>query len=149
VIQTFDFPTPAGTLRMERTYTEVNVEGLVADEKWRFTDSNGHEHAYGETRGDRYPTLRYVVDEWCYRDHGLYGGSDPDGHPAAGHYECLQCGETIRPGSREARNPERLVLTSVATYLNGEYVPKEEAERILGEAKTAHENDGKRYEYKL
>ena len=92
--QTAEYHLPEGILRLERTGEMVTWErGPV--ESWTFTDTQGHEHRYDHG----YPTLVRVVDEWCHVEHGLFGGADPDGHEAAGHWECLQCHEVIRPAT--------------------------------------------------
>lgn len=144
MLQTFDFETAEGTVRVERTYQEVNMQGPVADESWRFTDGNGHEHYYAKEKdpeaeyGSHYPTLAYVPGP------SYYCGDCGDEHEdyALSRYECRICGETVEPGSREPHNPEALVLTSQAAYLNGEFITREQAEDLLSAAETARRNDG-------
>jgi hypothetical protein len=126
--------TSDGILRVEREMTPVHYESDM-DRNWRFTDSHGHEHRCEYEAADHYPTLRYVVDEWCYRDHGLFGGSDPDGHPAAGHYECRQCGETVSPG---VTGPGTTMIAGLVTYyLDDQPVSRERAEEFITAAAAA------------
>jgi hypothetical protein len=149
--QTFEFPTAEGTVRVERIYQEINMQGPVADESWRFTDSNGHEHYYSDDRdpeadrGGHYPTLVYVPGPV------YYCGDCGDEHEdyAVSRYECRICGETVEPGSREPHNPEALVLTSQAAYLNGELITRERAEDLLSAAETARHGDGNEYRISL
>ena len=125
---------PLGTLRIEQDVIPVHYMH-AADENWRFTDAAGHEHYWtGEPLlmidGSHYPSLIYVVDEWCYRDHGLYGdASDPDGHPAAAHYECRLCGEHVSPGMT---GPGTTMIPGMRTaYLDDEPVSGERAEEVM------------------
>ncbi len=146
--QTFEFAVAEGTVRLERDYTEVNIGSRVADESWRFTDGNGHKHAYiGKPREpiDHYPTLVYVPGP------EYYCAECDDEHEdyAVSHYECRTCGEVIEPGSREPENPEALMLTRQGVYLNGEPITKERAEALVGAAMTAQKNDGNLYEVNL
>lgn len=127
MIQAFEFGTPDGLLRIERVYQDINVGGPVADEKWRYTDRRGHGHAYSRRRGRPYPTLTYKPGPvvWCndccerHEDQSL------------SWFECRACGEVIEPGARPARNPEAQLLVQVASYLDGELVDRERAERAL------------------
>lgn len=150
MIQTFDFPVADGTVRIERDYTEINTSMPVADEKWRVTDSNGHEHYYGAEKTDaeraaHYPTLIYVPGPSTYcPDCG-----DEHEDYAVSHFECRMCSETVTPGSREPVNPVAHVLNRQAAYLNGELISKERAERLLSEALTAEKNDGNLHEVSL
>jgi hypothetical protein len=57
------------------------------DPGWRHTDAHGHEHRY------KSDTLRWVQDEPDWID------VDGEEYPGDGHYECIQCGEHIQPGS--------------------------------------------------
>jgi hypothetical protein len=150
MIQTFDFTGTEGTIRIERTLTEINMEGPVADENWHAADSNGHEHAYSAERsaaerGSHYPTLVYVPGP------SYYCADCRDEHEdyAVSHYECRICGEHVRPGSREARNPEAMMLTGQAAYLNGEPIGKERAEELLSAWQTAEKSDGNEYQIRL
>jgi DNA-directed RNA polymerase subunit RPC12/RpoP len=150
MMQTFDFLVTGGKLRVERTYQEINVAGPVADEKWRATDSNGHEHHYADERteaerGSHYSTLVYVPGP------SYYCGDCGDEHEdyAVSHYECRICGEEVQPGSREPNNPEAMVLTQQAAYLNGALVSRERAEQLLSDWMTLEKNDGNRHEVRL
>jgi hypothetical protein len=147
--QAFEFPTAEGTVRIERTYQEINVEGPVADESWRFTDGNGHKHYHSnakdaERRG-HYPTLVYVPGP------EYYCGDCGDEHEdySVSHYECRICGETVEPGSREPHNPEAFVLTRQAAYLNGGFITRERAEDLLSAAETARHADGNEHRISL
>jgi hypothetical protein len=149
--QTFEFATAEGVVRVERDYQEINVQGPVADESWRFTDGNGHEHCYrGEKdpeaeRGGHYPTLVYVPGP----DYYCTGCNDEHEDYAVSHYECRICGETVEPGSREPRNPEALMLTRQAAHLDGELITRERAEDLLSAAETARHADGNEYRISL
>ena len=69
------------------------------DTAWRFVDKAGHEHrwhadghpadSYNPESRHTLPTLVNVED--------APGGDD---YPAVSHYECKQCGEHVRPGTR-------------------------------------------------
>jgi hypothetical protein len=149
--QTFDFDVSEGVVRIERDYQEINMQGPVADESWRFTDANGHEHYYREEKdpeaehGGHYPTLVYVPGP------GYYCADCGDEHEdyAVSHCECRACGLTVEPGSREPNNPEALVLTSQAAYLDGELITRERAEELLSAAETARHADGNEYRISL
>jgi hypothetical protein len=146
VTQAFEFATGQGMLRIERVYTDINMRGPVADERWRFTDSHGHEHYCQRSEdGDPYPTLTYVPGpEYscgeCRDDHEDYDVS---------HYECKICHETVEPGTREARNPEARVMTSAAAYLDGQLISRERAEVIINEMLAAEAGDGSTYKVDL
>jgi hypothetical protein len=63
---------------------EVTSNMPRPDPDWRHTDSSGHEHWYQSD------TLRWVIDEeWIDEDND---------ERSSGHYECVRCGEHIRPG---------------------------------------------------
>ena len=146
--QTFEFAVAGGTIRLERDYTEVNIASRVADERWKFTDSNGHEHSYTSKprdHGDHYPTLIYVPGPTYY----CADCNDEHEDYAVSRYECRTCGEAIVPGSREPQNPEALVLNRQSIYLNGEPVTKEHAEELLSAAMTAQAPEGEIHEVKL
>ena len=150
MLQTLEFEVAGGILRIERNLTEVNMVSRVADETWRATDSNGHEHAYSAERtdaghGSHYPTLAYVPGP------SYYCGECGDEHEdyAVSHYECRACGEHVQPGSREPRNPEAMVLTGQAAYLNGELITRERAEELLSAAMTEQAGDGAVHEVRL
>lgn len=92
------------------------------DPGWRYTDRAGHVHtpAVERTAGDGgdpkivgYPTL-----VWTTEDHECFDLCEDDGCPA--WWECPQCGEHIRPGSRAGRPG---VMRGMTTYeIDGEPV---------------------------
>jgi hypothetical protein len=120
-----------GELRIEQDVIPVHYESDL-DPGWRFTDAAGHEHyyVYVYLGGEHYPTLAYVVDEWCHSDHDMFGGGyDEDGHPAVAHYECRICGEHVTPGMR---GPGTTYVPGMhQVFLNGEPISRERAEEIL------------------
>jgi hypothetical protein len=117
---------PEGLLRIEMTLQHVTWED-GPDEWWKFTDANGHQHAYAETslyvpirdetprglkrarkrrkagkapktRPTHYPTLFLVITE-RHRCYGDEGLYNHDPHwVETTHYECRICGLTIEPG---------------------------------------------------
>lgn len=84
------------TLTFEERGEWVAMGVTTADDKWRGTDSNGHEHYY--ERG--YPTLDLIVDaeHWCDGREGLYS-HDPHMAVDESHYECKLCREVVEPGT--------------------------------------------------
>lgn len=89
------------TLHREVDFITYETNHPDPDPNWRFTDAAGHQHQHEKT-GERYPTLRYVIDgqHWC---DGISEGSDihdPHMQVDVSHYECAQCHEHIRPGMR-------------------------------------------------
>lgn len=73
---------------------EVTSSLPTADESWRFTDTQGHEHRYEHG----YPTLELVIDaeHWCNGNEGFMR-HDPHMAVDEAHYECLICREVIAP----------------------------------------------------
>jgi len=141
---TIEMALPEGVLLIERTLQEITWED-AADEHWRFTDVNGHEHAFakqsaegevwrkGKRRKDRlthYPTLRLIIDRrWtCYEEHGI-GLSAPEPHTVEEtHYECRECGERIEPGHGPGSTT---IPTREAAYLDGELISRERRDELL------------------
>ena len=84
------------TLTHEQHGEWVTMGVRTADEHWRATDSNGHDHYYKSG----YPTLDLVIDEshWCDGREGLYS-HDPHEAVDASHYECKTCRETMEPST--------------------------------------------------
>lgn len=82
------------TLTHEQRGEWVTMGVRTADERWLFTDANGHEHRYDHG----YPTLELIVDEshWCDGREGLYS-HDPHEAVDACHYECITCRDVIEP----------------------------------------------------
>lgn len=62
------------------------------DPAWRHTDNAGHRHSGDSLRA----TLRLVVDQegWC---NGECGSGEPHSYTIQWHWECLECGETVKP----------------------------------------------------
>ena len=79
---------------MERDVIEVTSERYTPNERWRYTDRQGHEHYYDHG----YPTLDLVIDSehWC---DGSEGWAHHDPHMAVdeSHHECKVCREVIEP----------------------------------------------------
>lgn len=73
---------------------DITSERATPNERWKFTDADGHEHYYD--RG--YPTLEYVVDvqHWCDGTEG-FALHDPHMQVDRGHYECMECRVIIEP----------------------------------------------------
>lgn len=73
----------------------VTSLGSKPDPNWSFTDAAGHFHAYDQTPGMDYPTLRRRIEVVpCYEpDHG----EDCDGASIT-HLHCVICDEEIEPG---------------------------------------------------
>jgi hypothetical protein len=81
-------------VEVDQEYIDVTSERPSPNERWRHTDSNGHEHRYDHG----YPTLEFVVDaeHWCDGTEG-FALHDPHMHVDEGHYECQECRERIEP----------------------------------------------------
>jgi hypothetical protein len=106
--------TAAGKrFRVERDKVDVTPMS-EPDPAWRFTDSHGHEHAWVN---EEVPTLRTIVD---------YEGGDE--FPSVWHYECVLCGDTVRPGLR-AVTERRYALGLTHCYIDDVPVSNEEFER--------------------
>jgi hypothetical protein len=90
---------------MRQDWIEVTSERSTPNERWQFTDANGHAHRYDHG----YPTLTYVVDaqHWCHGDEGLY---NHDEHWAVdeAHYECLICGVVVEPAMDPPYTPKHI-----------------------------------------
>ena len=100
--------------------------GPSPDPKWKFTDSEGHEHSAYPESPDRptWPTLKWVVDEtyWCE--------TCRDEHES-GHHECAVCGETIEPGM-VMKPPETMTRPGlVERFIDDVPVTKEIWDRAL------------------
>lgn len=80
---------------LDRQTIDVTSDRETADESWRYTDKQGHEHRYNHG----YPTLDFIVDaeHWCDGTEGMYN-HDPHMVVDEAHYECKLCGQTIKPG---------------------------------------------------
>src|SRR5579859_3454487 len=80
---------------LEATMELIRVQyQSTLDEHWKFTDAAGHEHSYG-TEAFHYPTLNEIYEDEPCAAHG----EDPDYYPLS-HYECMDCGEHITPGTK-------------------------------------------------
>jgi hypothetical protein len=115
---------PRGVLRMERDV--IRVDYLTkADERWRFTDSHGHEHRW-HPGNDPYPTLRPVYEEpgWCDTCHEVH-------EDLIDHMECRQCGDTVTPGTTGPGTEMIPGMTSY--YLDDQPISPEEFEAIMNE----------------
>lgn len=87
---------PGYELNVDQQSEMVWTDLPQSDEHWTFVDAEGHGHFWqrgASKRDDHYPTLRWIVEP-CTMGH-----DDCDGE---GHYECVICGEEIRPGTRPA-----------------------------------------------
>ncbi|WP_329215324.1 hypothetical protein OG352_06605 [Streptomyces sp. NBC_01485] len=112
-------------LEVEHDGDWVQSDMPQPDPRWRATDSNGHEHYYAEG-SDRYPTLELVFGEpyWC---------EDCRDEHQDNWYECRQCREKVRPGTRIDSTPKWIAGPTYYS-LNGEPIGKERADEILAEA---------------
>ena len=108
-----------GTLRIEREWIDVTMMGgnWKYDPDWEFVDRAGHTHWRFDAR---FPTLVWVVDDVHYHD----GDECADGHLA-----CSLCFEPIEPGRVPASS---FIPGLVSYYLDGEPIPPEQAEELLG-----------------
>jgi hypothetical protein len=93
------------TLTVNQEWIDVTSERESPDERWTFTDSQGHDHRY--ERG--YPTLDLVVDEshWCDGREGIYN-HDPHEQIDRSHYECEVCREVIEPAMHPPYHPNQI-----------------------------------------
>lgn len=120
-----------GTLRVETEVIEVPPSITPEpDERWSFTDRQGHRHAYAAEGAFRYPTLRWVVDETCWCE-------DCQDEHQEGHWECEVCGERITPGTRGPDLFKRFLAGRTAFFLDGEPIREADARRIVSEAGNA------------
>ena len=117
---------PWGELRIEQDVIEVSVM-VEPDPDWRYTDQQGHKHAYVPGEEDHYPTLVTVLEEpyWCPDCHDEHQDS---------HHECVICGEEIVPGSRVPPGPTYMPGMKQA-FLNDEPISGEHADEILEQAR--------------
>jgi len=85
---------PSWKLEVEQEWIDVTPSGPTPNERWRTTDSNGHEHYYDHG----YPTLDEVIDaqHWCNGTEG-FALHDPHMQIDEWHYECKLCREVIEP----------------------------------------------------
>lgn len=99
-------------LTVTQDWIDVTSEHPTLDERWRATDSNGHEHFYD--RG--LPTLNLIIDasHWCAGSEG-WMSHDPHEHVDESHYECSECGEVIEPGTVPGGTPRSIPGQRVVT----------------------------------
>lgn len=103
-----------GDVTVEQQTEQVFSNLPEPDPRWRYTDSNGHEHYRAERD---WPTLEWVVDHtyWC--------GDCRDEHDE-GHYACRMCGEPVEPGTRPPSPYGVFVTTGMsATATVDAYLP--------------------------
>lgn len=100
-VRTARYSTGRWALELQQTLITYETDHPDADPHWRHTDGAGHPHHY-ERAGEPYPTLRYVIDaeHWCDGVSEGWEEHDPHMHVDESHYECLICGEHIKPGQR-------------------------------------------------
>ena len=111
---------PWGELTIEVEQIDVTSNLPTRDEKWTYTDQQGHEHYWR----DGYPTLTWVIDETWYDE-------DLDEDVSDGHYECTVCGETVVPGLRGPDTFRRFVPGRRSYRLNDEPITEEQAKQIM------------------
>lgn len=109
-------PPPNRTFSSQQDVTPIH--GHEADPNWTGTDRAGHVHAMVDRA---YPTLR-VVSEHVACDPECCDGYDID------HYECVQCGERITPGTRRATYQ---MVGSTRYWVDGRPVSREEYDTEL------------------
>lgn len=82
------FTTSRFSIRTVTEMIDVTSNAPRRDPNWTYIDDNGHMHALA---ADTWPTLRWIIDEtyWCH--------TCCDEHHD-GHWECIECGEWIKPG---------------------------------------------------
>lgn len=71
------------------------------DPDWEYTDKRGHVHRWYEYTGlsviaaiSYTPMRQYMLPTLVY----IQDSPGDDEYPATGHYECIRCGEVVRPG---------------------------------------------------
>lgn len=118
-------------LEIRQDWIDVTTALPQSDPKWTFTDAAGHPHAYGN-QDRRYPTLVTKSGEpyWC---------GDCDDEHVDQWYECAQCGETIRPGTRIDTSPRQIPGLRTAT-IDGEPVTGEQAEAFIAQVRETRES---------
>jgi hypothetical protein len=109
-----------GVLRAETERIEVTSNLPRPDQKWRYTDEQGHEHSWQ----DGYPTLRTVVDDvyWCE--------GCQDEHEET-HLECSLCGETIEPGMVGPSPFREFIPGRTSYYLDDEPISEERFRELM------------------
>lgn len=92
------------SVSIEQEWIDVTSPYPTPNERWTFTDSNGHDHRYDHG----YPTLTHVVDasHWCYGNEGI-APHDPHEAVDESHYECATCGEVVEPKMDPGYTPKR------------------------------------------
>lgn len=102
-------------LDVTQNWIDVTSDRPSPNERWTFTDSNGHFHRYNHG----YPTLEPVVDEshWCDGHEGPWN-HDPHEAIDASHYECTNCREVVEPAFDPPFTPKQ-ILGSVDATLEG------------------------------
>lgn len=100
------------TLTVDQDRIDVTSGLPTANERWTYTDQQGHEHRYDHG----YPTLTYVIDEshWCDGSEGIYN-HDPHEAVDKSHYECSICRETIKPLTDPPYTPKSVAGLTTAT----------------------------------
>lgn len=111
------------SFRVETEEVDVTTGPLPErDPEWIYTDHQGHVHALVD---GEYPTLRWVDDEpyWC---------EEHQEEHETGHYECVQCGEQIEPGTRLRGGGIRKFVPGLKSYfVDDELVDEETYKREL------------------
>lgn len=118
--------------------TPIEVTSLSRpDSSWSHVDAHGHKHQwhvdltpkgtlpaahYDPRRRYSLPTLRRVVT--------TQGGDD---YPDIYHYECLECGDHVEPGSRPD-DTSQYITGFQRYYINDEPVSREYFEQRLRDA---------------
>lgn len=106
---------------MESEPIEItSIGGVEADKNWQYTDKQGHTHFYSE--GENLPTLRWKSD--------LYGCDDCGDEHDDGYWECPNCGEEIKPGTRPVPPGRKFIYGPVSYYLNNEEIGREEFDEL-------------------
>lgn len=102
-------------LEVDQQWIDITSENPTPNERWTFTDDQGHEHAYDHG----YPTLEWIVDaeHWCDGHEGIYN-HDPHIAVDEAHYECLICRQRIEPKMDPAYTPKSMPGMRSA-YLSG------------------------------
>lgn len=96
-------PRQTWSIDMRQDWIDVTSGLPTANEDWRGTDVNGHEHYYG------YPTLDEVDDasHWCNGDEGI-AHHDPHMHVDESHYECKVCRAVVEPAVDPPFTPKQI-----------------------------------------
>lgn len=116
------FSAPNYEISIGHEYLHYNCE--APDPDWEFTDSKGHVHRWVQD-GDVWsvPTAWFIVDGIRVID-----GDAID----YGHSECLECGDTVRPGHRrEDRTMPGLIRIEGTVRTNGEFPLGEPLKAVL------------------